>query len=80
MVAPLIRLPLCFSMTIKVLFVISVFHLDYCVCQRNPPQGASTSNNDPNLYVYSRGDIPIFNGPPTGPLTAALRELIIAIR
>lgn len=74
-----LKLPSLLSGVITLLCIIFMSHFDHCASQRNPPQGASRSGNNPNVYTYGRGDIPIFNGPGTGPL-AQLRELIIAIR
>ena len=67
-----------FSSVIAISYILSMSHFDHCASQRTPPQGAG---NDPNVYMYGRGDIPIFNdGTGHGALLASLRELIIAIR
>ena len=63
---------------ITLLYIFCASQLQISVTQRNPPQSSSGNSN---LYVYGRGDIPIFNPlDPHGALLASLRELIIAIR
>ena len=81
MLFPQLNSPSLLSCVIALLCIISMSHFDHCASQRNPPQGASRSGNDPNLYVYGRGDIPIFHdGNGHAALLAYLRELIIAIQ
>ena len=80
MLFPQLTSPSLLSCVIALLCIIFVSHFDHCASQRNPPQGASHSGNDPNLYTYGRGDIPIFNPKDAHKaLLDMLRELIIAI-